>query len=230
MPSMKGSFECEGVGLFEDKKFDVRKSLLATSLKDLVKMFGIEIILIWNAVLMKKRVVVFGDKLSVLLRVMRGIPLLVWHRQNWNILRPYVTLSTEEIDGDLQTAGVYCAGFVDPNVKSREDLFDLLVDINSLTITVPEHSKSEFSLGSFHKEIATYLVESSDNPDISDQEVIKELAGRTKDLLNKLESLKVKDSDGNSYITFEALQQRKLGRLDRFLFNVASAEGMTKNQ
>ena len=32
-------------------------------------------------------------RVEKLIRVCRAIPLLVWHRQNWNILRPYVTLN-----------------------------------------------------------------------------------------------------------------------------------------
>jgi len=141
-----------------------------------------------------------------------------------------MTNNSNEIDGDLQSAGIYCAGFTDPNIKTREDLYDVFVALNALSISVAEHARGDFVMGSFHKEIGTYLVESSEDNNISDQDIIKGLAARTRDLLNRLESLKVSDSDGHSYITFESLQQRNLGRLDRFLFNVASSEGMTKNQ
>lgn len=57
----------------------------------------------------------------------RAFPTLVWHRQSWQILRPFMTLSTYEIE-DLKSANVYCAGFTDETVKEREDLYDLLVD------------------------------------------------------------------------------------------------------
>jgi hypothetical protein len=43
-----------------------------------------------------------------------------------------------------------------------------------------------------------------------------------------LEKLKVEQEDG-TYITLEGLQQRKLPpHMDRFLYNVAAAEGLTK--
>ena len=31
----------------------------------------------------------YSENLSLLLALMRALPVLVWHRQNWNILRPY---------------------------------------------------------------------------------------------------------------------------------------------
>jgi hypothetical protein len=36
---------------------------------------------------MKKRVAVFCEKLSALLKFIRAMPLFVFHRQDWNVLR-----------------------------------------------------------------------------------------------------------------------------------------------
>eukprot|EP01103_Thecamoeba_quadrilineata_P014203 TRINITY_DN4169_c0_g1_i1.p1 TRINITY_DN4169_c0_g1~~TRINITY_DN4169_c0_g1_i1.p1 ORF type:complete len:354 (-),score=60.75 TRINITY_DN4169_c0_g1_i1:44-1105(-) len=224
-----GSVDGGELGIFEDSnpKFELRKVYLASSIREVIRMFGLESILLWTALLMEKRVVVYSEDLNVLLRAIRAFPQLILHRQNWNILRPYVTLSEGELVGDLETAGVYVAGFTDPQIRTREDLYDLFVDINALTITIPEHAKADFVMGPYHKEIATFLVESSDDGDATDMDLLKGLNGRTKELLTKLQSLKVEQPDGGSYITLESLQKRKVGRLDRFLFNVASAEGLT---
>jgi len=94
-------------------------------------MFGLEIILVWTALMMKKRIAVFSDRVSVLLKVVRTLPLFVWHRRDWSLLRPIVTLresvrSLEE--EDLAKAGVYIAGFTDPIIKSKQNLYDVLVD------------------------------------------------------------------------------------------------------
>jgi hypothetical protein len=53
---------------------------------------------------------------------------------------------------------------------------------------------------------------------------------KTKQLLSKLDSLKVKGAEGQSnLISLHDLQQKKLPPgMDRFLFAVASAEGLTK--
>eukprot|EP01101_Sappina_pedata_P001515 TRINITY_DN11599_c0_g1_i1.p1 TRINITY_DN11599_c0_g1~~TRINITY_DN11599_c0_g1_i1.p1 ORF type:complete len:378 (-),score=127.92 TRINITY_DN11599_c0_g1_i1:91-1224(-) len=222
-----GSYE-NGEDSFIDSSFNFRKTILATSIKEIIKMFGVEIILIWTALITKKRIVVYSDSIETLQLTIRGFPQLIWHRQDWNILRPYVTLSSPELD-DLNQSAVYCAGFTDPEVRQRVDLYDIFVDINALGVTVSESAKGDFLLGSIHKELATFLVESSENPDATDQQVIKGAATRTYDLLSRLESMKTTDEEtGRSFITFETIHQHKFGRLERFLFNVAAAEGMTQ--
>ncbi len=51
---------------------------------------------------------------------------------------------------------------------------------------------------------------------------------KTKDLLGKLESLKVEHEDG-TYIDYKTLQNTKLpANMIKFLYGVATAEGMTK--
>ncbi|EFA75471.1 FAM45 family protein [Heterostelium album PN500] len=223
----KGQFDVGALGKFVDAEFDVRRSYLATSIKDIIKLFQEDIILVWNAMLIKKRVVVYSDKVSSLLKVIRALPLFVFHRQNWSLLRPFVTIDELEIK-DLTATGVYCAGFIDSSIKSREDLYDILIDVNSKEVTVASHAKDQFVLGSFHKDILKTLIESADNEEINDQTLIKLLTQKIKDLLGKLESLKV-EVDGKSIVTLESLQERKLpAGMDKFLFNVATAEGINE--
>jgi hypothetical protein len=45
--------------------------------------------------------------------------------------------------------------------------------VNARSITVAEHAKGDFMLGSFHKEIATYLVDTAESEETSDQDLIK---------------------------------------------------------
>lgn len=49
-------------------------------LQGVVRLFGQEILKLWTAVLLKKRVVVYCPVLQDLLRLMRSIPQLAWHR------------------------------------------------------------------------------------------------------------------------------------------------------
>lgn len=226
----KNQFENGKFGKFVDSEFDNRRAFLVSSLKDIIRLFGEETILLWIAMLTKKRIVVFADKLGALQKVIRAIPLLVWHRQNWNILRPYVTLNQSEVS-EMMASGVYVAGFTDPVLKSKENVYDLYVDISARTISVATHAKDNFTLGNFHQDLASFLVSSAEDEETTDQTLIKNLAMKTKDLLTKLESLKVEDPDDNKmYITLEALQSRKLPPgMDRFLYAVAAAEGLTKS-
>jgi len=224
---MKGAFNGGQLGTFSAADYDQRKSYLVTSLKDIVRLFGEEIVLVWSALMMKKRIVLYSEKLGMLLKLIRGFPLLVWHRQNWGILRPYMTLAEQEI-ADLKAVGVYCAGFKDDSVRDREDIYDILVDVSNRSVSLASHAKADFALTSIHKDIAEFLVTSAEDPNVSDQEIIKGLAVKTKDLLSKLERLKTENEDG-TYIDYNTLKNTKLpANMDRFLYAVATAEGMTK--
>lgn len=45
--------------------------------------------------MMKKRIIVYSEKLGLLLKLIRAFPLFAFHRQDWDILRPYVVCNTE---------------------------------------------------------------------------------------------------------------------------------------
>merc|ERR1719197_2273156 len=210
---------------------DPRQALLATPLTDVIRMFGIEIILLWTAIMMKKRVAVYSDDLPVLLRIIRSFPLFAMHRKDWSLLRPFITLDTEEEMEDLKKAKIYCAGFIDPNVQNQQNIYDVFVDINARSIVVAEHAKAQFRLGAFHKDLATWMVQSAEEQDLDNTELIKQLAQRNKEFLRKLLALTVEDEKeaGVRYITQESLAERSLPpHMDQFIYAVASAEGMTK--
>jgi len=223
----KGSFQSE-LGKFNASEFSIKESYLSTSIKDVVRMFGQEIILLWAALIMKKRVVVLSEKLGILLKLIRSFPIFVFHRQNWDILRPFMTLSENEL-ADIKSSVVYCAGFMDENIREQEELYDVIVDVNNRSISVAGHAKPEFAMTSIHKDICDFLLGVVEDPNSNDQELIRGLTVKTKDLISKLETLKIKDEDGNSYVDYQTLQNRKLPTsMVNFLYSIATAEGMTK--
>lgn len=61
----------------------------------------------------------------------RTLPLLVWHRQNWNIVYPYMSLD----EGDTLKHS-YIAGFTDPAIETHEELYDVLV--NGMCVLIME--------------------------------------------------------------------------------------------
>jgi len=218
----------EKYGSFSSAEFDPRKAYLSTSIRDIVKMFGEDAILLWTAIIMKKKIAVYSPKLGTLLKVIRGLPLFAWHRQSWGILRPYMSLTNTEIQ-DLKTAAVYCAGFTDDSIREKEELYDIFVDISNHNISVAAHAKDEFMMTKVHEDIKDFLTSKSEDPEANDQDVIKGLALKTKELLDKLATLKTDHEDGSSYIEFATLQNTRLPpNMDRFLYAVAVAEGMAK--
>lgn len=221
----KGSMQTK-FGNFTETDFDGRKALIAP-IKPFFEMFGLETVVIWVAMLIKKRVFVYCDKLPQLLSAVRAFPLLgAWHRQNWTILRPYVTTSESDLK-DLASTAVYVAGFTDPSCQGHTQLYDLFVDLSARTYTIADHAQADFALLNFHKQTAEAflaIVESG-----SEQDLIKGIAVKTKELIGKVEEMKTEHEDG-SYVTLDELTQKKKAQnMTKFLFNVAMAEGMCRN-
>jgi hypothetical protein len=55
---------------------------------------------------------------------------------------PIATPTPFERLSDLESSGVYCAGFLESSgVKSRTDLFDLLIDASAREVTIADHAK-----------------------------------------------------------------------------------------
>lgn len=95
---------------------------------DLLNLFGMESILVWVAILLKKRIMIYSPDLTTLLLIVRCCPCLgSWHRQNFDLLRPYNTLSPLEIS-ELQSAGVYVCGVTQPQAVNRTELYDIWAD------------------------------------------------------------------------------------------------------
>jgi phosphotransferase system glucose/maltose/N-acetylglucosamine-specific IIC component len=81
---------------WESASFDPKVALLGGSIGELFRTFGVHSVLIWTAMLLKKRVVVVGETSEHVLNTIRVLPQLAWSRQNWSILRPLVTLNDNE--------------------------------------------------------------------------------------------------------------------------------------
>jgi hypothetical protein len=157
---------------FQLKSFDVRKSYIASSIKAIINTFGVETILIYTALLLNKRVAVFHPDLLPLLNFTRALPVLVWQRQNWNIVYPYVEINEVEVN-DLKTAAPYVAGFTDAAIESHTELYDVFVNVPGNSISVAPHAKESFGMGKIHKDIAMQMVQAAANDDTTEQALIK---------------------------------------------------------
>ncbi|XP_065828241.1 DENN domain-containing protein 10-like [Oscarella lobularis] len=215
-------------GQFQVKSYDVRRAYIAASIKDFVNQFGVETILVYTALLLKKRVAVYHPRLPELLKITRALPVLVWQRQNWNVLYPHVDIDEAELN-DLKSMSTYVAGFTDPAVESRAELYDVFVNVPGNSISIASHAKESFGMGKIHKDIAMQMVQQAADDSLSEQLFIKELAFKTKELVGNLKKMATVGDDGVAGITLESLQARKLTpAMENFLFNLASAEGLVQ--
>ncbi|XP_034158645.1 DENN domain-containing protein 10 isoform X2 [Pangasianodon hypophthalmus] len=222
----KGICQSDENGSFLIKDYDVRKAFLAGSIKDVVSQFGMETIILYTALMLKKRIVIYHPRVEALLEFSRALPALTWHRKDWSILHPYVHLEDRELD-NLRSCSGYVAGFVDPEVINRSDLFDVFVNLPDNEITIAQHAKEAMAMGKLHKEIGHLIVQSAEDADRTDIQVIKDISVKTKEILSNLVSLAEEGDDAK--LTLDTLKRRHLPpATENFLFHLAGAEQLLK--
>ncbi|XP_057306668.1 DENN domain-containing protein 10-like [Hydractinia symbiolongicarpus] len=207
--------------------FNKKKAYLQVCMKELIMLFGVESILMYTGLLLKKRIVVYSPKLDTLLHICRTLPAFVLHRLNWNIVYPFVHFTAAEVS-ELKTLRSYVVGVTDSSVENQPEYYDLFLNVPDGEIVINPRSKEYFQMGKMHKDIAKYLVQASEDEDTNDEDIIKELKKRTTDIISNLKSLDKADPD-DPKITIELLQERNLTTtMQSFLYNLASAEGIVK--
>ncbi|KAF6317185.1 hypothetical protein mRhiFer1_004950 [Rhinolophus ferrumequinum] len=170
------------------------------------------------------------EKYAAFTRILcRTLPALVWHRQDWTILHSYVHLSVDELEA-LQMCPGYVAGFVDLEVSNRSDLYDVFVNLADTEITIAPLAKEAMTMGKLHKEIGQLIVQSAEDPEKSDSQVIQDISVKTKEIFTNLASFSEVSGDGGKLVlNFEALKQRRFPpATENFLYHLAAAEQMLK--
>lgn len=210
----------EAGGSWRASAYDPKRALLDnSSLLGVVRLFGQEILKLWTAVLLKKRVVVYCPVLQDLLRLMRSIPQLAWHRHDWGVLRPWITGSKAELE-DLASSGVYIVGMTDASLKSKSDLYDVFVDVPERSITVSDHAKAYFETVTPHRDIGAVVTACASDAAATDESTIKAIAVKTGELLAKLRSLEQPIS--RAFLEDPGL--RLAPAMQRFIYGVATAD------
>lgn len=209
------------VGSFDNSQFKDGDAMLAvTCFKELLEILGVEFVVLWNAMLLKKRVLVVAETVDSLYPVIRSLPLLSWHRQDFSILRPLVRADDEHLE-DLQSAGVFVAGTLDTSLASRSDLYDVLLSLPERRVTVTTHAIPEMKMCSIHRELAAQSQEAAEAGD--DLDVFRAISKKTSTVLKQLRSIapegtKLTEAMINEQVKNEAAQQ--------WLVRLATAEGL----
>lgn len=222
----KGKYNAGENGTFLTQDYQAKQAYATANLLGIIETFGVETILLYTAVLLKKRVIVYFPlhSLPELLQFTRSLPAFVWHRQNWNIVYPFVELVDDELE-HLRNSNHYVAGFSDATVETRSELYDVFVNGSTSQISVAQHAKETFVMGKLHKDIAMFMVKLAEGGDTAPTYIIKEIASKTKELLNNLKSLAGEDGT----ITLESFKERKMPlATENFLFTLAACEGLIR--
>ncbi|XP_011307542.1 protein FAM45A [Fopius arisanus] len=223
----KGSCTTQENGIFMSDDYNGQRLVADSNIRGLVKTFELETILIYTALLLKKRIIVYHHSLEELLKWIKTFPALMKHRRVTDNLFPWVDLVQDEL-AELKGYSYYIAGCRDSSISSKSELFDLLVNIPAREIAVAPHAKESFTMTKTHKEIALFLVQLSENQANTEAQIIHEIAEKTQDLLNQLRSLATVDnSEGRKIIKLETFRERNLPTaVEHFLINLATAENI----
>ncbi|CAG9863671.1 unnamed protein product [Phyllotreta striolata] len=162
-----------------------------TNLKDIIKNLGIEFILLYNALLLKKQILVYHPNVEELQQSLNSITRLIPTQQPEDILEPYV-----QNISDLKRNVNNLLGTTNSSLMNQQNSFDLLVNLQTPSVEVTLKSKESFQLTSLHKDIAnsiTQLVEK----DATELEIINEISNKTTEVLNYLKTFQSqKDVEG----------------------------------
>ena len=90
----KGNYNLEDDMFIAD---EYNKQYVTSSVKELIKTFELETILIYTALLLKKRIVVYHYSLEQLLKWIRAFPALMKHRKLTDHLFPWVDLVKDDL-------------------------------------------------------------------------------------------------------------------------------------
>jgi len=198
----------------------------STCLQELSDMLGIEFAVLWNAVLLKKRILVTAEDCDKLLPIVRILPLLANHRSdNYQTLRPLVSSEQEFLD-DLSSCGVFIAGTLDSSLSAKSELYDVLLSLQERRVTVTQHAMSSMKMCSIHKEVAQLVATTagdiSTRKEKTDSEILKTLTQKTTTIISNLKELSI-----NGKLNEDIINEKvSNASTQQWLVRLATAEGL----
>ncbi|XP_027632367.1 protein FAM45A isoform X3 [Tupaia chinensis] len=104
------------------------------------------------------------------------------------------------------------------------------VHLNTDELEALQLCTEAMTMGKLHKEIGQLIVQSAEDPEKSDSQVIQDIALKTKEIFTNLAPFSEVSDDGEKMIlNFEALKQKRFPpATENFLYHLAAAEQMLK--
>lgn len=187
---------------------------------------------IWTAVLLRKRVLVYSDKIYELNMIVDAFPCLCWHRANSKqqfnqMIRPFVNLNCAEEVKDLENMGVFIAGV---NTEAKKSVkYDLFVDVSRRETIVSDQAANDFRLTKIHRDMFAAIQahveeQEKENEKPSNQALIRIVAEHTQSVIEKLKAIKESNEGALSLSILQTVSKQP--DTQRFLYNIAQSEGL----
>ncbi|XP_028135376.1 DENN domain-containing protein 10 isoform X1 [Diabrotica virgifera virgifera] len=207
-------------GIYDNDDFiSLNNFTWKTNLKGLIKSLGLETILIYNALLLKKQILVYHSSVEDLQEGLASITKLVLIRKPEDLLLPLANSLSE-----IKEVSTYSLiGTINKNLLHQRNIFDVFIDLESQSITLTDKARDDFQMSSLHKEIAHFLVQLSES-DGSEQDLITAVARKTSDLFKYLKSFCDDKEEGIKVTSIESKLSNK--KLAIFLINLAMTENI----
>ncbi|KAJ8985001.1 hypothetical protein NQ317_016912 [Molorchus minor] len=168
-----------------------------TNIKALIGDFGREIILLYNAILLKRRILVYHHDIEKLQRKLIALTNLVPIRKPSEFLCPPNGIS------------FYLAGTIDEYSEKGEKYFDIHVNLVTNEIIISKEAKDCFVMSKIHKDLAYVLVELAGS-DLNERKVIDEIQNKTNDILKQLHSIANCVTDNRKMLSINDLKSKKV--------------------
>jgi hypothetical protein len=182
---------------WRDADYDFREAFLAGSLRQLVLRLGADdTVRLWAAMMAKRRVAVVGAaSVAELLAVVRSLPLLTFHRQNFNLLRPLVLADNAAQLAELKQLGAaYVVGVLGAaTAATAAALADVVVDVGARRVRVLDAAAAA-DLSQFEQSLAAMLAELANDAAQDDAAIVKALLLKSKALVARLATLATRDA------------------------------------
>lgn len=201
-------------------------SLLETCLD-----YGMDVVVMYNAVLLKKRVLVVGDDQRQVMTLLETLPLFAMHRvmEYDQCLRPTVLNNATHLE-DLAQAGYWIAGVSEStyaNINTTELKPDVTVNVGEKRISVAPHALNAMKLCGHHRVLSTELAHLAEQEGASNAELISLVDEKNMEVLQKIRSVGGADGSGGG-VTEAALRSESIGKesMQNFCVRLAVAEGL----
>lgn len=197
--------------------------LNTSALKELIDMLGVDVAILWNAMILKKRIVVVSDSLTDLQSLVHTLPQLVYQRLDWNICRPVANLTDPVHVEDISSVGYYVVGTLENAMSLSTDYYDVLLNLQEKRVNIAPHAMEGMRMTSVHRDVANLLVEMVDNK-ATNKEIVKAITNKNMTVLNNLKSC---CDDMSNKVTQAVINEKTSNAsTQQWLYKLAIAENL----